>query len=132
MEFIKAADVKTFVNNGVTSEQLLFPENSKSERVTITRVTVQPEAEQPRHIHETSEQIWIAIKGKGILLLADEQTKDFNEGDVVRFADCDVHGLKNASKEEFIYMSITSPPINFRKAYSSAQFIEDEPCLEDM
>ena len=117
MEFINACDIKTFVNNGVSSEQLLFPENSNSERVTITRVTVQPNAEQPRHIHETSEQIWIALKGKGLLLLTDETTKVFNEGDVVRFADCDVHGLKNESDSDFQYMSITSPPINFRKAY---------------
>jgi quercetin dioxygenase-like cupin family protein len=117
MEFIKASDVKIFINNGVASEQLLFPENSDSKRVTITRVTVQPNAEQPCHIHESSEQIWIAVKGNGLLLLAKEQTKIFNEGDIVRFADGDVHGLKNESGKDFQYMSITSPPINFRKSY---------------
>ncbi|MCL2301140.1 MAG: hypothetical protein FWC27_13445 [Firmicutes bacterium] len=37
MEFIPANQIKTFLNNGVASEQLLFPENSESERVTITR-----------------------------------------------------------------------------------------------
>ena len=36
---IRATDVTTFSNSGVTSCQLLFPENSRSERVTITRVT---------------------------------------------------------------------------------------------
>ncbi|MCL2195183.1 MAG: cupin domain-containing protein [Oscillospiraceae bacterium] len=109
--------MKTFLNNGVASEQLLFPENSTSKRVTITRVTVPPGAEQPRHTHKKSEQIWIALSGCGLLLLADEQTKEFTAGDVVRFAAKDVHGLKNASDENFQYMSVTSPPINFRKAY---------------
>jgi len=117
MEFINANDIKILANNGVESEQLLFPENSQSERITITRVTVQPGSIQPRHIHETSEQIWIAIEGKALLLLANDTTKDFTSGDVVRFVDGDVHGLKNNSNENFTYMSVTSPPINFRKAY---------------
>lgn len=117
MEFINAKDIKVFQNNGVSSEQLLFPENSVSERVTITRVTVPPNAEQARHLHETSEQIWVALVGKGTLLLADNQTKEFNVGDVVRFADNDIHGLKNEKNVDFMYMSITSPPINFRNAY---------------
>jgi quercetin dioxygenase-like cupin family protein len=119
MEFIKAENIKIFVNNGIASEQLISPENSDSERVTITKVTVQPNAIQPRHIHETSEQIWIAVKGNGVLLLHNEQTKIFCEGDIVRFADGDVHGLKNAGNNIFQYISVTSPPINFRKAYKN-------------
>jgi quercetin dioxygenase-like cupin family protein len=38
-------------------------------------------------------------------------------GDVVRFADGDIHGITNSSTEEFVYISVTSPPINFRYAY---------------
>ena len=117
MEFIHASAIKTFSNAGVESEQLLFPENATSERVTITRVTVPPGAEQPRHTHAASEQIWVALRGKGLLLLAEDQTKAFAAGDVVRFADGDIHGLKNESGADFQYMSVTSPPINFRKAY---------------
>lgn len=44
---------------------------------------------------------------------------DFREGDVVRFADGDIHGLMNNMNEEFIYISVTSPPINFRYAYQN-------------
>ena len=117
MEFINGNNIKIFKNDGVESEQLLFPENSKSERIAITRVSVAPGAIQPRHTHKTSEQIWIALEGKGLLLLADNETKEFIVGDVVRFEDNDVHGLKNESDEVFKYMSVTSPPINFRKAY---------------
>ncbi len=42
MEFIKRSDIKVLQNEGFESHQLLFPENSASERVTITRVFVQP------------------------------------------------------------------------------------------
>jgi mannose-6-phosphate isomerase-like protein (cupin superfamily) len=64
-----------------------------------------------------SEQIWIAIDGNGQLLLAEEKEQLFTEGDIVRFADGDIHGLRNDSNEVFEYISVTSPPINFKKAY---------------
>lgn len=117
LEFIPASGIKTLANQGVESEQLVFPENSESERITVTRVTVQPDAVQPRHTHPTSEQIWIALEGNSLLLLADDAAKAFAAGDVARFADNDVHGLQNNSGDVFRYMSVTSPPVNFRNAY---------------
>ena len=75
MELIKKSEIKVLSTPGVKSFQLLNPENSKSERITITKVFVQPNNEQPRHKHDTSEQIWIAVSGKGVLLLADGKTR---------------------------------------------------------
>ncbi len=117
MEFVKKEDIKKLSNPGVISRQILNPENSKSARVTITEVHLEPAAIQPRHAHDSQEQIYYAIKGNGILLLADGKEKDFSAGDAARFADGDVHGLWNNSEEEFVYISVTSPPINFGYAY---------------
>lgn len=117
MEFIQKSEIKELSNPGVVSRQLLNVENSASERVTITEVHLESGAIQPRHLHKTSEQIWYAVEGKGQLLLADDAVKDFEKGDVVRFADGDIHGLCNNSDAEFVYISVTSPPINFGYAY---------------
>ena len=70
MEFIRRETIIALSNSGVQSEQLLFSENSASERVTITRVTVQPGLSNPRHSHESSEQIWVALSGHATLLLS--------------------------------------------------------------
>ncbi len=117
MEFIKSTEIRELSNPGVVSRQLLNPENSASEKVTVTEVHLDPGASQPRHTHESSEQIWYALKGKGSLLLADEEEKEFQAGDVVRFAAKDVHGLRNDGEGEFIYLSVTAPPIYFAYAY---------------
>ena len=117
MEFISSNDIVELSNPGVVSRQLLNPENSSSKRVTITEVHIEIGACQPRHTHEASEQIWYAIKGMSKLLLADDTEKEFVAGDIVRFADKDVHGLLNDGNEEFIYVSVTAPPINFGYAY---------------
>lgn len=117
MEFIKSTGIKSLSNPGVVSRQLLNTDNSASTRVTITEVHLEPNAVQPRHTHENSEQIWYALKGTGKLLLENDTEKPFEAGDVVRFADKDVHGLINDGNEEFIYVSVTAPPINFGYAY---------------
>lgn len=118
MEIIRAGETTTFSNSGVTSRQLLFPENSRSERITITRVVVEPGAKNPPHRHASSEQIWIALRGNGHLLLEEGRTMPFGEGDVVRFEDNDLHGFENTGASQFEYLSVTSPPLNFRTAYS--------------
>lgn len=117
MEFISKQNIVELSNPGVVSRQLLNSENSSSKKVTMTEVHLEAGASQPRHIHEASEQIWYALKGTGKLLLADDEEKEFQEGDVVRFAEGDVHGLRNDGTEEFVYVSVTAPPIDFGYAY---------------
>jgi len=118
VEIFRAADHVVLSNGGVTSRQLLFPENSRSERVTITRVTVAPGGRNPPHRHASSEQVWVALRGSGHLLLEDGRMAPFNQGDVARFEDNDPHGFENTGDSEFEYLSVTSPPVNFRGAYA--------------
>lgn len=117
MDLIKGESIQALANPGVISRQLLNQENSSSERVAITEVHVEPGAGQPRHIHEASEQIWYALKGRGRLLLADEIEQEFRAGDVARFAAGDVHGLRNDGEEAFAYIAVTAPPVDFQYAY---------------
>src|SRR6476620_10890900 len=77
VEIIRRIEIASFVNGGVTSEQLLFPENSQSQRVTITRVTIAPGARNPPHAHTASEQVWVALSGSGVLLLGGAATAPF-------------------------------------------------------
>ncbi|HXI54675.1 MAG TPA: cupin domain-containing protein [Polyangia bacterium] len=118
MEIIRGGDTVVLENGGVTSQQLLFPENSRSERITITRVTLAPGARNPPHRHQSSEQVWVVLRGTGHLLLEDGRREPFAEGDIARFEDNDLHGFENTGNSVFEYMSVTSPPVNFRGAYA--------------
>jgi quercetin dioxygenase-like cupin family protein len=117
VEIIRSSECTVLRKSGLTTRQLLFPENSSSERVTITRITVAPGGKNPLHRHAESEQIWVALKGSGHLLLEGGTTMPFGEGDIVRFEDGDLHGFENTTKAEFEYIAITSPPVNFRTSY---------------
>jgi quercetin dioxygenase-like cupin family protein len=119
MELIRRQDIETLSNSAVRSRQLIFPENSRSRRITVTRVTLPPGTKNPPHRHATSEQVWVALSGSGTLLLDNEQSAAFAAGDVVRFEDNEYHGFENTGAVEFEYVSITSPPVNFRGAYEA-------------
>jgi quercetin dioxygenase-like cupin family protein len=121
MELFSAGQFRVLSNPGVVSVQLLCPENSASSRVTITRVTVDPGASQEQHAHPTSEQTWVALSGAGTLLLAEGATQRMAAGDVVRFAEGDVHGLVNTGREPFVYLAVTAPPIDFASAYRESK-----------
>ena len=80
MEFFTESDFTPLRNPGVTSMQIVSPHNSESSRVTITRVTMDPGSRQPRHNHQTSEQIWVALEGDATLLLGDGARRAFKAG----------------------------------------------------
>ncbi|MES1196115.1 MAG: cupin domain-containing protein [Steroidobacter sp.] len=117
MEHLSPNDFKLLTNPGVASLQLLSPHNSQSTQVTITRVTVEAGAVQERHQHESSEQILLALSGNGTLLFSDEKTSSFSEGELVRFAKGEIHGFHNTGNKPFVYISVTSPPVDFSNAY---------------
>jgi quercetin dioxygenase-like cupin family protein len=119
MELIRANESPRLENSGVASHQLLFPENSRSQRITITRVVLQPGAKNPPHRHKTSEQVWVALRGAGQLMLDEGTTLAFAAGDTVRFEDGELHGFENTGDTEFEYISVTAPPANFRAAYAA-------------
>ena len=118
MDFFEAKDVVELSNPGVVSRQLVWPGGSKDARATLTEVHVGSGAVQGRHAHEHSEQIWYALVGSGTLLLAEGGERPFRAGDVARFAPGDVHGLRNGDGE-FVYVSVTTPPLDFSGAYRS-------------
>lgn len=117
MEFLTNKDFRCLSNPGVTSLQLVSPHNSGSQQVTITQVTVSPGARQARHAHQASEQIWIVTSGEGTLLLADDETRVIRSGEVVRFEKGDVHGVEVGGDQAFVYLAVTSPPIDFSLIY---------------
>lgn len=117
MTVFREEDLAELSNPGVVSRQLLTPDSAPEARVTLTEVRLDPGAVQPRHVHESSEQIWYAVRGSGTLLLADGRETPFRRGDVVRFSPGEIHGLHNAGEGDFVYISVTSPPLRFDAAY---------------
>ena len=114
---LSALEFTTLANPGKRSQQIVWPENAPEARITITRVTMDPGATSPRHSHPAAEQTWIVEKGCGTLLLKDGGSDEVRAGDVIITPPGEVHGVTNTSEEQFVYLSITTPPEDFTRAY---------------
>lgn len=119
VQLIRRFQAPILRNAGVESEQLVFPESAPDAQTTLTRVRIPAGHTTPRHAHEASEQTWVVLSGCGTLLLAQGVEQPLGEGDVARFAPGDVHGLFNSGTQPFVYLSVTTPPLNFRAAYAA-------------
>jgi quercetin dioxygenase-like cupin family protein len=114
---LSSADFVQLTNPGVSSEQIVWPQNAPGAHVTITRVTMQPGAISPRHAHEAAEQTWLIECGEATLLMDQDRSQSLRAGDVVRTPPGDVHGIENTGDGPFVYLAITSPPQDFTAAY---------------
>ncbi|MFA6857200.1 MAG: EFR1 family ferrodoxin [Treponema sp.] len=111
IEFIRSAEIRTVMNPGVVIRKLFYRDGSENNCVTVTETHVKPSALQPRRTHESSALILYALKGRAKLLFADDSEQLFTAGDVVHFTGDAVYGLVNAGDDEFIYISVTCPPV---------------------
>lgn len=116
--FLSGPDFPVLKNPGVESVQLVCAETCPGSPFSVTRVTVQPGGVQARHTHEGSEQVWMALEGAGHLLLEGDERRPFMAGEVARFPAGSVHGFENSTTEAFVYLTVTSPPLDFTDAYA--------------
>jgi quercetin dioxygenase-like cupin family protein len=116
---LSPADFTVLTKPGITSEQIVWPQNAPDALLTITRVTMQPGATSQRHSHPKSEQTWVVEQGSATLLLADGETELIKAGDVVRTPAGEVHVVTNSGSEPFLYLAVTVPPQDFTAAYES-------------
>jgi mannose-6-phosphate isomerase-like protein (cupin superfamily) len=119
VQVFAAAACKTLTRPGRRSVQLLSPHNAPEAAVTITKVTMQPGSPEQRHSHPGAEQIWIVEEGTAFLLLAGNRSRPIGAGDIVRTPPGAVHGIHNTGSVPFVYIAVTTPPVDFSAAYES-------------
>jgi quercetin dioxygenase-like cupin family protein len=117
LQRLTQADTTILENPGITSHQLIWPRNAPDAALTMTRVTVQPGATSRRHAHPHAEQVWLVEQGTATLLLADDQSAPIQAGDIIRTPPGEVHGLTNTGAGPFVYLTATTPPLDFTTAY---------------
>src|SRR5215217_214204 len=120
MQRLSPADFTVLTKPGITSDQIVWPQNAPDALVTITRVTMEPGATSSRHTHPKSEQTWIVEQGSATLLLANGKTDEIRAGDVVCTPAGEVHGVANSGSEPFVYLAVTVPPQDFTRGYDRA------------
>jgi len=97
--------------SGQSSYLLLAAGQFTSRNLAITWVDCPPGSSQPKHQHDVQEQIYVIIRGRGLMTVGDE-VQELTEGTLVFVPPATPHTIRNASNEPMSYVSATSPPFD--------------------
>lgn len=96
---------------GQSSYLLLTKGQFKSENLAITWVDCPPGSQQGLHRHDTEEQVYVIVRGRGAMIVGDEEL-EVSEGTLVFVPPGSDHAIRNMSAEMMSYVSATSPPFS--------------------
>lgn len=78
-------------------------------RQSLAEATVPSGASTIRHLHRTSEELYLFVSGEGTLELGGER-RDVAAGDCVVIPPGEVHGLDNPGSSPLVLLCCCSPP----------------------
>ncbi len=95
--------------SGQVSYLLLTEGQFGSKNLTITWVEGGPGSEQAAHAHPSNEQVFVIVRGRGIMKVGDEE-EEVGPGTMVFLPPATWHAIRNTGEEPLVYVSATSPP----------------------
>jgi quercetin dioxygenase-like cupin family protein len=112
------------LRGGQTSYLLLGGGQFGAHRLAVTWVDCPPGSRQPTHQHDDAEQIYVIVRGRGTMIVGDEE-RETREGDLVFIPPGTGHAIRNDSDQMLIFVSAISPP--FDPAKLGPEFGYTEP-----
>ena len=82
-----------------------------SQNLAITWVEGAPGSMQAVHGHPDNEQIYVIVRGRGVVQVTDEM-QEVGEGTLVYIPPGAAHAIKNTSDGPLVFVSATSPPFD--------------------
>jgi mannose-6-phosphate isomerase-like protein (cupin superfamily) len=89
--------------------RLLFAPQLGSTRLAVTWVHGEPGSQQSLHAHDDSEQVYVVIRGRG-LMIVDDEAVGVEAGSAVLIPFGAKHAIRNTGTEPLEYISATAPP----------------------
>jgi mannose-6-phosphate isomerase-like protein (cupin superfamily) len=90
---------------------LLFAPEFGSRNITMTWVRGGPGSQQEVHAHRDSEQIYVIVRGRGTMIVEDEE-RQVQAGCAVLIPPNTRHAIRNTGAEPLEYVSATAPPLD--------------------
>jgi mannose-6-phosphate isomerase-like protein (cupin superfamily) len=109
--------------DGQDSYLLLAKGQFGSRNLAVTWVDCAPGSEQRPHSHETEEQVYVVVRGRGLMRAGDEEL-EVGEGTLVFIPPRTPHAIRNTGDETLTYVSATSPPFDAVDLAADQRYIE--------
>jgi len=109
---IQALDSAPVNERGGQSSHLLLGRNQFGSRnLAVTWAEGAPGSMQAVHGHPDNEQVYVIVRGQGVMQVGDEM-QELSEGTLVFITRVAAHAIKNTGAEPIVIVSATSPPFD--------------------
>jgi mannose-6-phosphate isomerase-like protein (cupin superfamily) len=95
------------VRGGQHSYLLAGPDDS--DRLAVTWIVSPQGSCQPVHRHEDSEQVYVIVRGRGLMTVGDESA-EVDEGTFIRVPPDTDHAIEGISEQPLVVVTATAPP----------------------
>jgi mannose-6-phosphate isomerase-like protein (cupin superfamily) len=107
--YVRRRDDAPRNERGGQVSRLLFAPQLGSAKLAVTWVRGEPGSQQGLHAHDHSEQIYVVIRGRG-LMIVDDEALEIEAGSAVLIQAGAKHAIRNTGIEPLEYISATAPP----------------------
>jgi mannose-6-phosphate isomerase-like protein (cupin superfamily) len=108
MNLRRRSESPEHVRGGQVSH-ILFAPQLGSRNLTVTWVFGAPGSQQGLHAHPNSEQIYVIVRGRGLMIVDDDE-RNVEAGDAILIHPGQVHAIRCANDQPLEYISATAPP----------------------
>lgn len=106
-------------HHGTLSKLLVTPENSATKQFDFRVSTYAPKGYVEPHTHETTEQVYYILAGKGLMTLGDRRM--VVEPNTAIFVPARLlHGIENTGLENLVFVVVSSPPAEMSRVDTRA------------
>ncbi len=96
---------------GQNSHLLLKKGQFGSRNLVVTWVDCEPGGEQRMHVHQAEEQVYIIVRGHGLMKTGDEE-KEVDAGTLIFVPPGTAHAIRNTGDNTLTFVSAASPPMD--------------------
>src|SRR3990170_3921988 len=111
MDIQTTADAPVNHRGGQDSYLLLTRGQFGARNLSITWVDCPPGSQQALHSHAESEQVYVIVRGIGVMRVEDEE-REVQAGSCVFIPPGAAHAIRNTGRELLAFVSATSPPFD--------------------
>lgn len=111
MHTLSTQDAPINRRGGQDSYLLLKKGQFGSRNLAVTWVDCAPGGEQQMHVHEAEEQVYVVVRGRGLMKTGDEE-QDVVAGTLIFVPPGTPHAIRNTGDETLTFVSAASPPMD--------------------
>ena len=118
---VKRDEMRSFrLPGGAELREVISPENSLLERVSVNEVALSPGVSSEEHYHIGCEEVYFILEGEGVVHLEGESFS-VSRGDAVFIPPELSHRIENPTDVPLRFLSISSPPFSREKTVSGGK-----------